>query len=224
MVIYDDEVLPKCLYWPNHFLVRSSVRRFNHSFVDSYLYITWQYALLCITEQGLLSFMISFMALYMCQVLHIVHFLRYPRMETEPTSIEVLLRPTQSQSDKPSDLRGSLSPTSVYQVQHLAVPGGHPSNYEPGATLLNFSDRAETDERTPYSVYSSFIHLFIHLFIHSFIHRAETDERTPYSVYSSFIHSFIHLFIHSFIHSFIYSFIHSFAHSFWHSIMHSIIR
>ena len=31
-------------------------------------------------------------------------------METAPTSIEVLLRPTQSQSDEPSDLRGSLSP------------------------------------------------------------------------------------------------------------------
>ena len=35
-------------------------------------------------------------------------------METAPTSIEVLLRPTQSQSDEPSDLRSSLSPTSVY--------------------------------------------------------------------------------------------------------------
>ena len=40
------------------------------------------------------------------------------RMETAPTSIEVLLRPTQSQSDEPSDLRGSLSPTVVY-----AAPG-----------------------------------------------------------------------------------------------------
>ena len=37
-------------------------------------------------------------------------------METAPTSIEVLLRPTQSQSDEPSDLRGSLSPTSVYST------------------------------------------------------------------------------------------------------------
>ena len=37
-------------------------------------------------------------------------------------------------------------------IQHLAVPGGHPSNYEPGATLLNFNDRAQTVERTPYSV------------------------------------------------------------------------
>ena len=89
--------------------------------------------------------------LYMCQVLHIVDFLGSRRMGTAPTSIEVLLRPTRSQSDEPSDLRGSLSLTSVY-IRHLAVPGGHPSNYEPGATLLNFSDRAETDERTPYSV------------------------------------------------------------------------
>ena len=27
------------------------------------------------------------------------------------------------------------------------------SNYEPGATLLNFSDRADTDETMQYSVY-----------------------------------------------------------------------
>ena len=47
-------------------------------------------------------------------VLHIVDCLGSRRMETAPTSIEVLLRPTQSQSDEPSDLRGSLSPTSVY--------------------------------------------------------------------------------------------------------------
>ena len=36
------------------------------------------------------------------------------RMET--ASNEVLLPPTQSQSDEPSDLRGSLSPTSVYST------------------------------------------------------------------------------------------------------------
>ena len=57
---------------------------------------------------------LSFMALYMCQVLHIVDFLGSRLMETAPTSIEVLLRPTQSQSDEPSDLRGSLSPAIVY--------------------------------------------------------------------------------------------------------------
>ena len=43
-------------------------------------------------------------------------FLGSRRMETAPTSIDVLLRPTQSQSDEPSDLRGSLSPTSAYST------------------------------------------------------------------------------------------------------------
>ena len=57
----------------------------------------------------LLSFIISFMALYMYQVLHVGDFLGSRGMETAPTSIEVLLRPTQSQSDEPSDLRGFLS-------------------------------------------------------------------------------------------------------------------
>ena len=33
-------------------------------------------------------------------------------METAPTSIEVLLRPTLGQSDEPSDLRRSLSDTT----------------------------------------------------------------------------------------------------------------
>ena len=51
-------------------------------------------------------------------------------METAPTSIEVLLRPILGQSDEPSDLRGSLSPTSVYSTWQS--PGGHPSNYETG--------------------------------------------------------------------------------------------
>ena len=58
--------------------------------------------------------MISFMTLYMCQVLQILDFLGSRRMETAPTSIEVILHPTQSQSDEPSDLRGYLSPTIVY--------------------------------------------------------------------------------------------------------------
>ena len=68
------------------------------------------------------------MALYMCQVFHAVDFFG---------SIEVLLR--QSQSDEPSDLC-----TSHECIKHRGVPGGHPSNYEPGATLLNFSDQAQT--------------------------------------------------------------------------------
>ena len=86
--------------------------------------------------------MISFMTLYMCQVLHVVDFLGSRRMETAPTSIEVLLRPTQSQSDEPIDLRGSLSPTSVY------------STWQFGRDVANYSDQTQTVERTPYSVYN----------------------------------------------------------------------
>ena len=78
--------------------------------------------------------MILFIALCACQVLHIVDFLGSRRMGTAPTSIEVLLRPTQSQSDEPSDLRGSLSPTTRHRctmsqcIRYLTVPGGHQSN------------------------------------------------------------------------------------------------
>ena len=77
------------------------------------------------------------MALYICQVLHIVDFLGSGRMETAPTSIEVLLHPTQSQSDEPSDLRGSLSPTSVYSTwQSQAVT--HP--------IINRAQRCLTEQ------------------------------------------------------------------------------
>ena len=89
----------------------------------------------------------------MCQVLTHRGFSGVSLDGNCATSIEVLLRPTLGQSDEPSDLRGSLSPTSVYSTWQS--PGGHPSNYEPGATLLNFSDRANHDERTPYSVYNA---------------------------------------------------------------------
>ena len=78
----------------------------------------------------------------MCHVLHVVDLLGSRRMETAPTSIEVLLRPTQSQSDEPIDLRGSLSPTSVY------------STWQFGRDVANFSDQTQTVERTPYSVYN----------------------------------------------------------------------
>ena len=91
---------------------------------------------------------------------HIVDILVSRRMETAPTSIEVLLRPALVQSDKPSDLRGFSAPhdtTSLHACPSIystwCVPGGHPSNYGPGPALLNFSDRANADELTPYSVY-----------------------------------------------------------------------
>ena len=64
---------------------------------------------------------------------HIVDFLVSRQMETAPTSIEVLLRPTLVQSDEPFDLHGSLSLATRHAarmcqcIQHLAlaVPGGH---------------------------------------------------------------------------------------------------
>ena len=57
----------------------------------------------------------------------IIHSLMYQvlgsrRMETAPTSIEVLLHLTQSQSDELSDLRGSLSPTT-HDVLVYTAPG-----------------------------------------------------------------------------------------------------
>ena len=52
---------------------------------------------------------------------HIRDFLGSRRMETAPTSIEVLLRPTLGQSDESSDLRGSLSPTTRHRRTHVLV-------------------------------------------------------------------------------------------------------
>ena len=52
---------------------------------------------------------------------HIVDCLGSRRMETAPMSIEVLLRQTLVQSDEPSDLRGSLSPTTRLCCTHVLV-------------------------------------------------------------------------------------------------------
>ena len=91
------------------------------------------------------------MALYMCQVLHIVDFLGHRRMETAHPSIEVLLRPTQSQSDEPSDLRGFLSPTSVYSTwQSQAVT--HPIMNRARRCLTSVIEQIPMSERRiPYS-------------------------------------------------------------------------
>ena len=99
---------------------------------------------------------------------HIVDFLGSRRMETAPTSIKVILRPTLVQADEPSDLRGSLSPTTQHRCTHVLVltapahivTGGNPSNYGPGPALLNFSDRADTDELTPYSIYNIYFQIY----------------------------------------------------------------
>ena len=63
-----------------------------------YLYATWQYALLCYRATGAIAPHCGFFG--------------SRRMEAAPTSIEVLLRQTLVQSDEPSDLRRSLSPTT----------------------------------------------------------------------------------------------------------------
>ena len=53
---------------------------------------------------------------------HSLDFLESRRMETAPTSgIKVLLHPTLGQSDEPSDLRGSLSPTTQHLCTHVLV-------------------------------------------------------------------------------------------------------
>ena len=52
---------------------------------------------------------------------HIVDFPGSRRMETAPKSIEVLLRPFLGQSDEPSDLRGSPSPTTRQRCTHALV-------------------------------------------------------------------------------------------------------
>ena len=83
-------------------------------------------------------------------------------MKTAPTSIEVLLSPTLGRSDETSDLRGSLSPTTQHRCKHKYVlvytapgsPRRSPIQLWTGPALLNSSDRADTDELTPYHVYS----------------------------------------------------------------------
>ena len=70
----------------------------------------------------------------------------FRRMETAPTSIEVLLRPTQSQSDEPSDLSGSLSPTSVYSTwQSQAVT--HPIMNRARRWLTSVIEQTPMSER-----------------------------------------------------------------------------
>ena len=66
---------------------------------------------------------------------HIVDFLGSRRMETAPTSIEVLLRPTLGQSD-----------------EHLAVTGGHLSNKQ-GARLFNLEPTPMSERRIPYIIH-----------------------------------------------------------------------
>ena len=98
--------------------VHSESRRFNCHLFSSLiyppgqylnLYVTWQYVLLYYRATGAIAPHCGFSGV----------------CETAP--IEVLLRPTLFQSDEPSDLRGSLSPTTRHRCMHVLVytaPGG----------------------------------------------------------------------------------------------------
>ena len=89
---------------------------------------------------------------YVPSTKHIVDFLGSRRMETAPTSIEVLLRPTLGQSDEPSDLRDSLSPTSVYSTwQSKAVT--HPiMNRARRCLTLVIEPTPISERRIPYII------------------------------------------------------------------------
>ena len=82
-------------------------------------------------------------------------------METAPTSIEVLLRPTLGQSDEPSDLRGSLSPTSVYGTwQSQAVT--HPIMNRARRCLTSVIEPITMSERRiPYATQSGTITCYL---------------------------------------------------------------
>ena len=95
------------------------------------------------------------MALYMCQVLHVV------------SSIEVLLRPTQIQSDKPSDLRGSLS--TCLQCQAVT----HPMIYSDRAQTVDANVICDVKRCLCYTSVSGVIHQYVCyvkrcLFIHQY--------------------------------------------------------
>ena len=127
-------------------------------------------------------------------------------METAPTSIEVLLRPTLGQSDEPSDLRGFLSPTSVYSTWQS--PGGNPSNYESGATSPNFSDRANHDERTPYSVYGVGMGWLTLRWCAELVSSYLYSGMINYFLLGTlvqFLYLFIHVSVRFFVHSFFYT-------------------
>ena len=80
---------------------------------------------------------------------HIVDFLDSRWIETVPTSIDFLLRPTLGQSDEP-DLDGSLSPTSVYSTWQSPIqPDGHQTVTHP---IMNRARRCLTSVIEPTTI------------------------------------------------------------------------
>ena len=117
-------------------LGRESVLQANLPMHYLYLYVTWQYALLCYRATGAIAPHCGFSGVSPdgnCAYVHCVSF-----------------------TSNSSSVRRAIWFTwfsEPHLVLVLAVPGGHPSNYRPGPALLNFIDRANTNELTQYSVY-----------------------------------------------------------------------
>ena len=92
---------------------------------------------------------------YMCQVLNIVDFLGSRRVETALRPLRLIF--VQVKVGQTSHLiyvvfwapRHDIAARMAWCIQHLVFPGGHSYNYGQGSALLNFSDRADTDELTP---------------------------------------------------------------------------
>ena len=88
--------------------------------------------------------------------IYIVDFLESRRRGTAPTSIEVLLHPTLGQSDEPSDLRGSLNPTTRHRCKHVLVytaPGKTRRSVPVTHPIMDRAQRclASVNESTPTS-------------------------------------------------------------------------
>ena len=103
-----------------------------------YLYVTWQYALFCYRVTG------GFIGVSLDENCAYVH---WGFFTSNYSSVRRIIWFT-----------WFSKPQTWHHCTHVIVytapgvlPGGHPSNYVPGPALLNFSDRANTDELTPYS-------------------------------------------------------------------------
>ena len=120
----------------------------NHTFLYLYLYVTWQYALLCYRATDAIEPHCGFVGVSPdgnCAYVHRGFF------TSNSSSVRRAIWFTWF--SEPSDTTTLHACPSVYST--WCVPGGHPSNYGPRPALLNFSDQVNTDELTPYSVYHS---------------------------------------------------------------------
>ena len=112
-----------------------------------YMYVTWQYALLCYRATGAIAPHCGFFGVSPDGNCAYVH---WGSFTSNSSSVRRAIWFTWF--SEPRDTTSLHACPSVYIT--WCVPGGHPPNNLPGPVLLNFSDRANTDELTPYSVYN----------------------------------------------------------------------